>query len=214
METPLQIAFHNMDSSPAIETAIRERVAKLEQFYDRITRCRVTFDAPHQHKTHGKRYQVRIDIAGPLCGFACACHVRRRVPLRVGDRYEQLRARKLRPGLGKPGIERNGLVEQFRSGELGLWTKAARQCAALQKGIVGGAVYLAKAVVGQGLREVANAIRVEVLIAIARQRGKALARLEVRGVDSPHRSVKIGPSPSETSVLNRSSATVARSDGS
>ncbi|MEK9945791.1 MAG: HPF/RaiA family ribosome-associated protein [Alphaproteobacteria bacterium] len=65
METPLQIAFHNMDSSPAIETAIRERVAKLEQFYDRITRCRVTFDAPHQHKTHGKRYQVRIDIALP-----------------------------------------------------------------------------------------------------------------------------------------------------
>jgi len=65
METPLQITFHNMDSSAAIETAIRERVAKLEQFYDRITRCRVTFDAPHQHKTHGKRYQVRIDVALP-----------------------------------------------------------------------------------------------------------------------------------------------------
>ena len=65
MDTPLQITFHNMDSSAAIETVIRERVAKLEQFYDRITRCRVTFDAPHQHKTHGKRYQVRIDLALP-----------------------------------------------------------------------------------------------------------------------------------------------------
>jgi ribosome-associated translation inhibitor RaiA len=54
-----------MDSSAAIETVIRERVAKLEQFYDRITRCSVTFDAPHQHKTHGKRYQVRIDLALP-----------------------------------------------------------------------------------------------------------------------------------------------------
>jgi len=65
METPLQITFHNMDSSPALETEIRDRVAKLEQFYDRITRCRVTFDAPHQHKNHGKHYQLRIDIALP-----------------------------------------------------------------------------------------------------------------------------------------------------
>ena len=65
METPLKITFHNMDSSPALETVMRERVAKLEQFYDRMTSCRVTFDAPHQHKTHGKRYQVRIYIALP-----------------------------------------------------------------------------------------------------------------------------------------------------
>ncbi len=65
METLLQITFHNMESSPALETVIRERVAKLEQFYDRITSCRVTFDAPHQHKNHGKHYQVRIDLALP-----------------------------------------------------------------------------------------------------------------------------------------------------
>jgi len=30
MDTPLQITFHNMDSSAAIETVIRERVGKLE----------------------------------------------------------------------------------------------------------------------------------------------------------------------------------------
>lgn len=65
METELKITFHNMDPSPALEASIRERVAKLEQFYDRITSCRVTFDAPHQHKHHGKRYQVKIDIALP-----------------------------------------------------------------------------------------------------------------------------------------------------
>ena len=65
METPVQISFHNMDTSPALEAEIRERVAKLEQFYDRITSCRVVFDAPHQHKHHGKRYQLRIDLALP-----------------------------------------------------------------------------------------------------------------------------------------------------
>lgn len=65
METQLQITFHNMDPSPALENVIRERVAKLEQFYDRITGCRIIFDAPHQHKNHGKLYQVRIDITLP-----------------------------------------------------------------------------------------------------------------------------------------------------
>ena len=63
MNTPLQITFHNTDSSEAIETVIRERVAKLEQFYDLITRCRVMFDAPHQHRAHGRRDQFRIDLA-------------------------------------------------------------------------------------------------------------------------------------------------------
>ena len=52
MNTPLQITFHNTDSSEVIETVIRERVAKLEQFYYGITRFRVTGDAPHQGKTH------------------------------------------------------------------------------------------------------------------------------------------------------------------
>ena len=65
MNTPLQITFHNTDSSEVIETVIRERVAKLEQFYSRIIRFRVTGDAPHPRKTHGKRDQVRIDLALP-----------------------------------------------------------------------------------------------------------------------------------------------------
>lgn len=65
MQTPLQVTFHNMPPSPALETVIRERAAKLEQYHARITSCRVVFDAPHLHKNHGKRYQVRIDIALP-----------------------------------------------------------------------------------------------------------------------------------------------------
>ena len=65
MNRPFPITFHNTDSSETIETVIRKRVAKLEHLYDRITRFRVTFDAPHQHKTHSKRDQVRIDLALP-----------------------------------------------------------------------------------------------------------------------------------------------------
>jgi len=65
MDTPLQITFHNTNLSEAIETVIHEHVTKLEQFYDQITRCRVTLDEPHQHNTQGKRKQVRIDFALP-----------------------------------------------------------------------------------------------------------------------------------------------------
>ena len=65
MDTPLQITFHNTKLSEAIETVIHEHVTKLEQFYDQITRCRVTLDEPHQHNTQGKRKQVRIDFALP-----------------------------------------------------------------------------------------------------------------------------------------------------
>ncbi len=41
MQIPLQITFHGIDHSDAVETRIREKVAKLELLFDRITSCRV-----------------------------------------------------------------------------------------------------------------------------------------------------------------------------
>jgi len=41
MQVPLEIAFHNVDSSDWVETQIRERVAKLEKIYGRLTAARV-----------------------------------------------------------------------------------------------------------------------------------------------------------------------------
>jgi hypothetical protein len=34
MQQPLEIAFHNMESSPALEAELRERFAKLEKLCD------------------------------------------------------------------------------------------------------------------------------------------------------------------------------------
>ena len=65
MQIPLQIAFHGMDPSPAIEARIREKVAKLEHFHDRIVGCKVVVEAPHRHHHKGKLYNVRIDISVP-----------------------------------------------------------------------------------------------------------------------------------------------------
>lgn len=51
MQTPVQISFHGLDKSDAVEARIREKVAKLEQFYDRITACRVVVERHHNSST-------------------------------------------------------------------------------------------------------------------------------------------------------------------
>jgi ribosome-associated translation inhibitor RaiA/cold shock CspA family protein len=50
LQVPLEIAFHNMESSPWAEEEIRRRVAELETRYDRLVSCRVRVD---QRATHG-----------------------------------------------------------------------------------------------------------------------------------------------------------------
>jgi len=65
MQVPLEIVFHNVDRSPAVEAAVRERVAKLEQFVDNLTSCRVTVEAPHKNHQQGNLYTVRVDLRFP-----------------------------------------------------------------------------------------------------------------------------------------------------
>jgi ribosomal subunit interface protein len=65
MEIPLQIRLHNVSLSEADEKIIREKVAKLGEFYNRIISCRVTLEAPGRHHQKGGPYNVRIDIGVP-----------------------------------------------------------------------------------------------------------------------------------------------------
>jgi cold shock CspA family protein/ribosome-associated translation inhibitor RaiA len=44
MQVPLEIAFHNLESSDWAEQEIRSRVADLERLYDRLTSCRIRID--------------------------------------------------------------------------------------------------------------------------------------------------------------------------
>src|SRR6185295_8039259 len=65
METPLEITFHNLPSSPAIEADIEKRVAKLEKLYGNLISCRVSVESPHnQHRT-GNTYEVHIEMHLP-----------------------------------------------------------------------------------------------------------------------------------------------------
>lgn len=65
MQEPLEIAFHNLDSSPALEADIRERFAKLEKLCDRLTACRVSVEALHKQHRTGNVYEVHIDMLVP-----------------------------------------------------------------------------------------------------------------------------------------------------
>ena len=44
MQVPLEIAFHNLESSEWAEAEIRARVADLERIYDRLNSCRIRVD--------------------------------------------------------------------------------------------------------------------------------------------------------------------------
>ncbi|HEU4539114.1 MAG TPA: HPF/RaiA family ribosome-associated protein [Polyangiaceae bacterium] len=65
MMTPPQIVFHDVESSDFLQARIHEHIAKLEKFYDRITNCRVTVEAPHRRHHKGNHYAVRIDLLVP-----------------------------------------------------------------------------------------------------------------------------------------------------
>lgn len=65
MQLPVQITFRNVPRSDAVEAKIRERAAKLDTYYDRITGCHVTVEAPHRRHHQGKLFQVGIDLVLP-----------------------------------------------------------------------------------------------------------------------------------------------------
>jgi ribosomal subunit interface protein len=65
MQHALQISWHGIDRSEAIEEHIRQKAAALEKFYPDITHCRVAVELPHKHQYQGRRYNVRIDLRVP-----------------------------------------------------------------------------------------------------------------------------------------------------
>jgi ribosome-associated translation inhibitor RaiA len=65
MQTDLQISFHGVPASPAVERSVRARAEKLERRFARLTGCRVVLEAPHRGKRHGSHYVVRIELAVP-----------------------------------------------------------------------------------------------------------------------------------------------------
>lgn len=62
---PVQITFRHMESSPAVETRVRELTDHLGTFSDRIQSCRVVVDSPHRHHHQGKVFNVKVQLSLP-----------------------------------------------------------------------------------------------------------------------------------------------------
>ena len=64
-DLPIQITFHELDPSPAIEEIIHKKAQKLWRHFSRIVSCKVVVGKPHRHKQQGERFEIRIFIAVP-----------------------------------------------------------------------------------------------------------------------------------------------------
>jgi putative sigma-54 modulation protein len=69
MKIPLQITFHGIDHSNALEERIRDKALKLEQIYDKITSCRVVVEPHHRNTSSlhrkGEPFHIRINVTVP-----------------------------------------------------------------------------------------------------------------------------------------------------
>ena len=64
MNLPFELRQKNVTLPPAMAADIRERAAKLDHFFDRIMRCRVTVEGSGNHHRQGN-YAVKIDLTVP-----------------------------------------------------------------------------------------------------------------------------------------------------
>ena len=76
MHTPLEIHFHGIEKSEAVEERVREKVSKLEKHFGRMTRCRVVLEVPHRSPQKPKVFQIKIEISLPRRQPIVVCHER------------------------------------------------------------------------------------------------------------------------------------------
>jgi ribosome-associated translation inhibitor RaiA len=65
MTTPVDVHFHGIEKSDAIEQRVREKVAKLQKHFERMTSCRVAIEVPQRTPQKPKVYLIKIEIGMP-----------------------------------------------------------------------------------------------------------------------------------------------------
>ena len=64
MQKPVEIKAHGLTLTDDQAAGIREKAEKLEKFYERITRVRVTLEGPGAHHRAGS-HKARVDVTVP-----------------------------------------------------------------------------------------------------------------------------------------------------
>lgn len=88
------IHFHGLEKSDAIEAKVRDKVAKLNRHFDRMSACRVVLEAPQRNAAKAKQFRVRIEITVPSGSPIVVTHDREGssahedLPLAIRDAFE------------------------------------------------------------------------------------------------------------------------------
>ena len=62
---PVQVTFHHVDRSEALEARIQAKVAQLGQYHPDIQRCDVRVEQLHRHHHQGNHFLVHMDLQVP-----------------------------------------------------------------------------------------------------------------------------------------------------
>jgi ribosome-associated translation inhibitor RaiA len=90
MQTPLDITFRGMPTSPALAIAVRTWAARLSHDHARILKVAVTVEQPHQHHRRGNSFEVHVGLVLAGREIAVSCdHVDPYVAL--GDAFRAAR---------------------------------------------------------------------------------------------------------------------------
>lgn len=65
MQVPIEIAYHQVTKSEAVDQLIRAKMEHLEQFCDHVMSCAVVVERPHLHERSGNPFRVRVDLHVP-----------------------------------------------------------------------------------------------------------------------------------------------------
>lgn len=123
MQIPLQITIRDVEHSEALETHIRDKAKKLDEFFNHIMSCRVVVEMPHKHQRQGKQFNVRIDIGvagGEIAinrDHAEDVYVALRDAFDVAKRQLEDYARKLRGDVKKHEPKRANESEEKATGQ-------------------------------------------------------------------------------------------------
>lgn len=62
MSFPIQLAFHHMERSEALDQAIRDRCERLNRFHPGITSVHVAVTQETRHSQKGRLFNVKLDV--------------------------------------------------------------------------------------------------------------------------------------------------------
>jgi ribosome-associated translation inhibitor RaiA len=76
MNAPVEVHFQGIQKSEAIEQRVREKVAKLERHFGRMTSCRVVLGAAQRNAQKPKVCSIKIEMGVPRHGPVVVTHKR------------------------------------------------------------------------------------------------------------------------------------------